>query len=270
MYCSKCGKECPEGATYCSRCGSKLAGGGLNLQGLENIKAYLPDVSCFNWKLVTAMVLLLIGMFLWTRDFVVIDLWIDTYEITGLDIIGDSGFLKFVINMAHIAAIVFVGYKAVKSELTDSATKPMIAISAGMPILLGTMAIIKVSKLVSENKWVGEVKDYLDIEISSNVWFLLIVYVGVIVLASMYNREMTYRKWNVDRASVIVRTIEGSVANKKKDTSYGSSIEWITIRQGNGMERVLSHDLNDALVINEGERCEIKYVGDMIKEYVVK
>lgn len=268
MFCSKCGKECAEGTVYCSSCGTRLAGGGRNTQGLETVKAFLPEMNATNIKVLAAMVLLFIGMFLWSQELAVIDLKLTEIEITGLDVLGGSSFLKLVINLAHIAAIAYAGYTLVmKSESTTATVLPMIIVAVGMLLGMGIASISKVNTLISEYKWLEEVKDYIKIEYTSSLWFGVLTYLAVTVLGILSKREITYNEWNSRRESVIVHSMEGKVVDKKADAAYGSSLEWITIRQGNGTERVFSHDTRDAVVINVGEKCTVKYADDKITEY---
>ena len=268
MFCPKCGKECAEGTVYCSGCGTRLAGGGRSVPGLETVKAYLPEMNATTYKVLAAMVLLLIGMFLWHKELAVIDLKLTEIEITGLDVLGGSGFLKLVINLAHLAAIAYAGYTlAVKSERTTVTVLPMIIVAVGMLLGMGIAAVSKVNTLISQYKWLEEVKNYIKIEYTSSLWFGVLTYLAVAVLGILSKREITYNEWNSRRVSVIVHSMEGKVAEKKADSAYGSSIEWVTIRQGNGTERVFAHDTKDPTVINVGERCTVKYTDDKITEY---
>lgn len=265
MYCPKCGKQCQDQSKYCPGCGASLENGG----------GYSFELNRATIRVIVIAALLILSMIMWQKELVIVDAYFAARGTTGAEVLGVSGIWKLLINCAYIASAVLLLHPVFTGrDIEKKNYLPAAVVSCGMVAALAIGIFLGIANLKNEYYWADELADifdYVEFSVHTNGWILILSCAIIVFLTVKIHQEIEYyERYGGTDDSIVVHSLEGEVVAKKADLDNFTSVERITVRQANGIEKVLQHDKMDGLIINVGEKCYVKFVGDKVTDYKVK
>ena len=214
MFCSQCGKECAEGDRVCGGCGSRLKGAPVSVQfdpsaakgvletGIADARKNWSRLGGTSVKLAAVAGLLLLSLLLLRGELVTLSVTIwagysESVSITGLELVGGSGFLSFLINLCHIVAIAAVAapfflqgrfHKNLCLPATITGSVTFMAL-----ILGGVFQFAEAAEELSRYGMSG-IGEYIDFSITGSGWLLLLALIALDVVCIMATKDLANPK----------------------------------------------------------------------------
>lgn len=201
MFCSKCGKEIPDGNCYCGECGNKVGEENRNFEfrGFR-IDGLRKDVDALKGNMVVfwgAILTLLISVFFVGAKMLEVSysvFWTTKYM--EISLFEDKGLLEFFVSLGYIvAAAVILMPLFIKVDWKDWNFVPGMIIPALSVTIFAIVFFVTLEKMDSE-----ELLNAVDaaVSLTTSAWLFLIVNVAAEVLVIKARRDVigTQQYWN--------------------------------------------------------------------------